>query len=268
MLIGADPTASMSPGSEHGFSLIEMLVAMVCATLVAGVLFAVLSYSTNETTHLNDKVESDQQGRIAMGYILGELHSSCLAKSFAPIQKGSGENKLVFVSAYSESSVLTSAELNEIEWVEGTHTLVDTVWPSAGSWPTFTYPKTAGTSHTHVIATNIEPIKTTVEPIKTTPIFQYFKYAEATTETSETPLTTLSGAHLEGVEKKLTEEEAKEAASVLISFVAAPHDGRTEHNAIFNHASQVNTNVALTSQVTFAFSVPNAETPVHDGPCQ
>jgi Tfp pilus assembly protein PilV len=57
------PTLSTLARSQHGYSLIELLVAMLSATVVAGALFAVLSFSTRETTTLADKVQADQLGR-------------------------------------------------------------------------------------------------------------------------------------------------------------------------------------------------------------
>jgi prepilin-type N-terminal cleavage/methylation domain-containing protein len=235
---------------EQGFSLIELLVAMVAATVVAGALFAVLNFSTTESATLSDKVQADQLGRVAMTRIDEELHSACISRAFVPIQEKSTATNLIFITAYSKEAEIAQAEKHEIKWEEATHTLRDYYAKSTGGTPpNFTYPAPTST----ILATN-------VTQAAGTPIFQYFAYATETTEGEKAPVSTLKTEHLPGAEVAagLNEKEASEASSVLISFNAAAASGKITRNRSTN----------LSSQVTFAFAVPNAETPIHDSPCQ
>jgi prepilin-type N-terminal cleavage/methylation domain-containing protein len=236
---------------EQGFSLIELLVAMVAATVVAGALFAVLNFSTTESATLSDKVQADQLGRVAMTRIDEELHSACISRAFVPIQEKSTSTNLIFITAYSKEAEIAQAEKHEIKWNEATHTLRDYYAKSTGGTsPNFTFP--ALTTNT-ILATN-------VTQAAGAPIFQYFAYATETTEGEKAPVSTLKTEHLPGAELAagLNEKEASEASSVLVSFNAAAASGKTTRNRSTN----------LSSQVTFAFAVPNSETPIHDSPCQ
>jgi Tfp pilus assembly protein PilW len=257
MLIDRLPAPSFAPG-EHGFSLIELLVAMLSATVVAGALFAVLNFSTTESSTLSDKVQADQLGRTAMTRIVDELHSACLAPKYKPIQEKSTESNLRFIDAYTEQAEIKEAEVHEIIWSKATSQLIDYHAKNNGgtSPATFTFPepsKEAKPEYT-VLATNL----TNMVEGKEVPIFQYFKYAEETTEGETAALSTLSTTPLSGAKAGLSAGEAGEAASVLISFNAAAADGKTTRNRSAN----------FSSQVTFAFSVPNSETPINDSPCQ
>jgi Tfp pilus assembly protein PilW len=241
---------------ERGFSLIELLVAMLSATIVAGALFAVLNFSTAESSTLSDKVQADQLGRVAMTRIDEELHSACIAPKFTPIQSESNESNLRFITAYSKEAVIPQAELHEIVWTKATGTLIDySAKNSGGEWPTFTFsePRTELNRKKSVLATNISKNGET-------PIFEYFKYASETTEGEKAAVSTLETTPLSGTKTVagLTTTEAGEAASVLVTFNAAAPDGKTARNRSTN----------LSSQVTFAFAVPNSETPIHDSPCQ
>jgi Tfp pilus assembly protein PilW len=249
-------SASPSPrivADERGFTLIELLVTMLTATVVAGALFAVLNFSTTETAALSDKVQADQLGRIAMTRIVNELHSACISPSFTPIQTTSSGSTLIFINAYSKSALIEQpeAEWHEVVWNEAGRTLTDLHTKSnAGSWPNFTFPATRTSS---LLANNITQNESGGKKI---PIFQYYSYATETESGETIPTTTLNSKPLSG--SKLTEGEADEAASVLVSFNAAPTNGKTAFNRSLN----------LSAQTTFAYSVPNSETPIHDAPCQ
>ena len=95
---------------DRGFTLMELLVSMLTATIVVGALFSILTISTGQTTLIADKVQANQLGRTAMTRIIDELHSSCLAAGFAPIQEKSNETELIFKNAYSEEAVLSNAK--------------------------------------------------------------------------------------------------------------------------------------------------------------
>ncbi|HEX5853878.1 MAG TPA: prepilin-type N-terminal cleavage/methylation domain-containing protein [Solirubrobacteraceae bacterium] len=236
---------------EQGFTLIELLVTMLTATVVAGALFAVLNLSTTQTAALSDKVQADQLGRIAMTRIVNALHSACIAPAFTPIQENSTGSKLIFITAYSEKALIPEAELHEITWSETLHTLTDShIKSTGGAWPDFTFPETRKSTP---LAQNITQNESGGKKL---PIFRYYSYATETTTGEAIPTTTLNSEPLPGT--KLSVGEAEEAASVLVSFNAAPTNGKTTFNRSVN----------LSAQTTFAYSVPNSETPIHDAPCQ
>ena len=250
------PTPSCRLADEHGFTLIELLVTMVTATVVAGALFAVLNFSTTETSTLSDKIQADQLGRIAMTRIVDELHSACISASFKPIQTNSSGSTLIFENVYSKNAApeQSEAEWHEIVWSESAHTLTDNhVKANGGSYPNFTYPATLTSTP---IASNITQNEESGG--KKVPIFQYYSYAEETASGEALPTTSLNTTALPGTKTKLSAKEAEEAASVLISFNAAATDGKTTLNRSLN----------LSTQTTFAYSVPNSETPINDAPCQ
>ena len=92
------------------------------------------------------------------------------------------------------------------------------------------------------------------------PIFQYYKYATtAGSAESGVPVGTLTQIELASKEE-LGATKAAEVASVLISFSA----GAVSTASTRRHGSVAD----FTNQVTLAFSAPNPETTIEDGPCQ
>jgi prepilin-type N-terminal cleavage/methylation domain-containing protein len=249
----------------RGYTLIELLVAMVAGIAVTGALFSILEVSLRQTSRLTDKVQTDQLGRTTVTNIVDELHSSCLSYGFAPIQGKSSESELRFITGYSKEPVIASATEHRIKWESSTETLTDYSYPTGGSWPAFTASTASSPTSKHV-ASNIR--QTVLANGEKVPIFQYYEYATAATSNSETPLGAIS---TKGLLKSSTEELKSEkeggspksasAASVQITFTQAPSDG-------YSTSTGLDRNVNFNDQVTLSFSVPNDETPIHDAPCQ
>ena len=286
----------ITPGirDDRGFTLIELLVSMLTATIVVGALFSILTISTGQTTLIADRVQANQLGRTAMTRIVDELHSSCLAAGFAPIQEKSNENELIFKNAYSEEAVLPNAKAAEeksktgtgvfehqIVWSSTAKTLTDFVYKStSGEGTEAVLPAVDYSSTTHEAA-NATPTKGVLLASKVTqteeknskgetvtvPIFQYYKYNIESTSSSSTPDSTLTPIEPKYIPlKKETEAGSKEekansaenTSSVLVSFRVAPVDGKIEHNQYID----------LSNQVTLAFSAPDTETPIKYSACE
>jgi prepilin-type N-terminal cleavage/methylation domain-containing protein len=277
MLNGKLTPVAPALADERGFTLIELLVSMLAAFVVTGALFAILEVSLQQTSLITDKVQANQLGRTAMTKLVDELHSACIAPGFKPIQPKSSGSEIVFKNAYSSEAVILNAKEAEpkaagtgvfehqIVWNSSAKTLTDFTYKSeSGEGTEATFPAVDYSSTTKE-AQNASPKKgvllasdvtQTEESGKPVAIFKYFKYNTEYSSTATSGLSTLKLLSLSSSE--LTEAEDNEAAAVVVSFRQAPVDNNSQRDRF----------VDLKDQVTFAFSVPNAETPVEDTPCE
>jgi Tfp pilus assembly protein PilW len=240
---------------EHGFTLIELLVAMVAGMAVIGALFGILEVSLHQTANLTDRVQSNQNGRIAMTRIIDALHSTCLSPEFKPIQESSSENDLSFVNAYSNEANIpyTAVSKHEIIWNKAAGTLTEKRYSAtSGTWPEYKFPTSA--TSTTLIASNIAESQ---EGGKSVPIFEYFKYNTTSSSASET-LTPLSTINPTRLTVPLSLSNAAITASVAVRFTAYPSDGDTLSGR----------GVDFRNQVTLAMSAPSSETPIEAEPCE
>jgi Tfp pilus assembly protein PilW len=237
--------------SEHGLTIIELLVSIVAGLVVLLALFSVLDVSLRHSTATQDRVQANQIGRVAMTKVVDEMHSACLSPSFTPVMPKSTANEFRFVSAYGSEAVLTKAYEHRIVFTENgkNGTLTDKIAPSnGGSWPKFSFPSNP---------TSEVKLAENVSAITGVPIFRYYKYASASESSGTLPLNTIDEEKSLFESIELGEKKAAETAAVNFSF----HTEATDRNTL-------NRGVDLSSQVTFSFSVPNSETPIHDAPCQ
>jgi prepilin-type N-terminal cleavage/methylation domain-containing protein len=240
---------------EDGFTLMELLVAMVAGVAVTGALFGVLEVSLHQTARLTDRVQATQLGRVAMTRVIDALHSTCISPEFRPVQEKSNGSELVFVNAYSSKAIIPTSEVSKhkIFWNKETGTLTDYSYPATeGAWPKYTFSGTASPASGTRIASNVAEAEEKGEKI---PIFQYFKYATTSESSALTPLSTIYPTRLT---VPLSAKEAETVASVLVRFTALPSDGNTA----------LNRGVEMRNQVTLAMSAPSSETPIEASPCE
>jgi Tfp pilus assembly protein PilW len=256
---------------DRGFTLVEVLVAMVTGLIVMGALFAILSVSVTQSARISEMAQSTQLGRTTMTRIQDELHSACVSPKFAPVKEGSNEGKLVLVNAYSEKAEVPATwtvrevtekgvkrqevegvRKDEIVFNEGAKTLTDTYSLGTGeSVGEYTF----GAGKAVKIGEN-------VTKIGATPIFKYYKYATTGTAGAGEASTTL--AETKPAAETFTKAEATSIAAVAVAFNTGPASSDTTLKARKEQARTAD----LTSMTTLAFSAPDAEATITGGPCE
>jgi prepilin-type N-terminal cleavage/methylation domain-containing protein len=73
--------ADVVPGEERGYSLVELLVVMVILGVVLSGLTAVFVSGSNASVDLNRRFEAQQQARLALDRIRGDIHCATAAQA-------------------------------------------------------------------------------------------------------------------------------------------------------------------------------------------
>jgi type II secretory pathway component PulJ len=202
---------------ERGFTLVEMLVTLATGIVVVLATLSVLDISVSQSSRIAERVDADQQGRLAMEKIMLELHSSCTAYEATPVREGSKAEKLEIVSQPSSKAYLTKVTKHAISYNEATHTLTDASFNSTNTLEQLNTPwnfSEVAASTTTLLTGVYKSVTKEGETVKTVPIFQYFKYVGG--GLSGTPMAT-----------PLSKEDAENTAEVTVSFTTAPTSGRT-----------------------------------------
>ncbi len=256
MLASHSPTRQLR--AEHGFTLMETLVAMVTGLLVSFAAFAFLQISVDQTSRATDYVQASQLGRIAMTHIVDELNSACLKSGFTPVLEKSTPEKLIFIDAFSKEAEIPYGQIqrHEITWEKEpgkeTGTLTDVKYVATGM-------DKEGTEYAWLEPPTKAKIGIRIGKNSSEPIFRYYEYGTEAKATSEAGVSPFKEIPLTAG-TKLTAPQAENVASVQVSFRALPTDGKAEET--------LGKSLDLRSQVTFAFSAPIAEPTITDEPCQ
>jgi hypothetical protein len=170
--------------SEDGFTLAELSVSMAAAVVVLIGLMTIMVVTLHQSQRTFTKVDATRQARTALGTIENELHSACLnGPQSIPIQAGSTGTSLTFLSYYGNN--VNPTPTWHVLTFSGT-TLTDASYTAVpnpaydGSGTNAQYLPGAGPTTTTLL-TNVYQQK---QGAQTLPVFQYFAYAQAGTDSS------------------------------------------------------------------------------------
>lgn len=219
--------------SDRGFSLIELLVAMLIGLIVSLAAFGMLEFTTSDVSRITERAHVDQTGRVALEKIMLQLHSACVAQSVTPIQAGSNAEKIKFISETSPlnkekepTSELGTVRLREVIYTPASGsaegTLIEKSRPSTGTPPEYKFTEKYSTEHEQVVKLLTGVKQTTNEETKLPiPVFQYYRYYQKSDTEPVYGQLDPAAMTITGSLKK-EEEEAKEIAKVTVSFTLAP----------------------------------------------
>ena len=218
-------------------TLVELLVATAMGTTVLAMVTFVLISTMHFTNRVASHVESNQNARLAMGKVIDQLHSSCVAYDYAPVKKESSGSTLIFTHQ-TGSAVQPTPVLSKISLTGGNLTQSD--YPATGgSAPSWTFATTAATTTT--LATN-------VSQIGTTPVFRYYAY-NTSGAISSTPLA-----------EPLTKENAESTVQVSVAFGAGPR--------MLKVAKDANAAASIQSSALLRLTPASFEAGPENSPCQ
>ena len=229
--------------SERGFTLIEVMVASMIAMVISGAALAIVIVSVHLGSNYTDRVDANQQGRLAMEKITQALNSSCVTPNQPPILAGSTGTSATF---YSGNSDLPGGTPNQIT-VSLASTqpapLLMSTQSLTGAAPAWTATATAP-----LVYTLVPYAAQSVLSGVTQPVFEYYSFTSGGA-ISTTALTVGSAG--------LTAAQAAATAEVLISYQALPSDSLSTSGRA----------VTFSDSVVFRLTPPSSATSAPNLPC-
>ena len=154
---------------QSGFTLVELLVVCLVSIIVVIALFTFQEVVLRGSNRVFAKVDATQRARTTLEQIESRLRSACLSENITPIQAGSTNTKLIFLSRYGSAASLTP-EKHEIALNTSTGVLTDTTYAvTGGTAPNWTFSST-GTSRR---------LLDHVTQVPGEPLFRYYAYGIA-----------------------------------------------------------------------------------------
>lgn len=208
---------------ESGFSLTELLTAMVIGSIVLWALMTLMTTGLVKSLEVSDRADAAQTGRSAMDRMTTLIDSSiCLdpisnvlavpplvgAQAASPptvpvAEAGSDSSKFGFYADLS--GVSDQPDKYTLTYDAAARTITESRFDSSGTLPNISIP--ASPTRTVVLATNVVQART--DAGAQLPIFRYYRYETNGTINGSAPMTT-----------PVVQDEANEAVRVVIAFKA------------------------------------------------
>jgi prepilin-type N-terminal cleavage/methylation domain-containing protein len=192
---------------ESGFTLPELLTAIVIGMVVLMAAFMLLDRTVASTARVSDRQEAVQRGRLTMELITRQLRSQVCLADDTPILAGD-DNSVTFYANLSSNP--NSAQKRALRYVASEKRIYEDVYNGTGTYPALTFPASPTTSKELLrpVAQADEKVGSTMTP---RPIFRYYRYVPATT----------TGA-LQQLTSPLTATTAAQVVMINVAFAALP----------------------------------------------
>lgn len=192
---------------ESGFTLTELLTAMVIGLVVLMAAFMLLDRTVASTARVSDRQEAVQRGRLTMELMTRQLRSQVCLADDTPILAGD-DNSVTFYANLSSNP--NSAQKRALRYVASEKRIYEDVYTGTGTYPALTFPASPTTSKELLrpVAQADEKVGSTMV---TRPIFRYYRYAPATT----------TGA-LQQLTSPLTATTAAQVVMINVAFATLP----------------------------------------------
>jgi prepilin-type N-terminal cleavage/methylation domain-containing protein len=178
---------------ESGFSLTELLVALVIGMIVLLASFMLLDRTISASGQIADRTEALQRGRLAMEQITRQLRSQVCVGNTVPMVAGTATS-VTFYADLSDASGTTPIKKRTLSYDTSTDTISESVVTGAGTYPALTF---TGAATTTPVLTKVEQI---MDGSTARPVFRYYGFTVGTTNGSLDLLATpLSAASLSRV---------------------------------------------------------------------
>lgn len=207
---------------ESGFSITELLTAMVIGSIVLWALMTLMTTGFTKSREVTDRAEAAQSARAALDRMVTLFDSSlCLEPPAGEFPKppligsapAQGANPAVVGSDGSYAAFY--ADLNGISdqpdrytltYDSGARTITERRYDSSGTIPNLSFP--ASPSQTRVLAANVVPARAADNSVL--PIFRYFRYGSGG-QVETTPMAVPVASSL-----------ANDAVRVIVAFQVVP----------------------------------------------
>ncbi len=210
-------------GSQRGFTLIELLVSMAIGSIISLTAVGLIVTTRNSGNRINEQIHIDQTARVAMENLMRNLHSACVVPEKPPVQSGSTESTLRFISATGQEAAVTPV-LHEVLFTASKEELKEKLYETNtgstyGEWTFKTSPATE-----RQLATGIQAITEKQGATERhVPVFRYYEYYQENTSTHVNPHPgELETEYLAASGSGLNTELAENVSKVTVAFRAAP----------------------------------------------
>ncbi|MEN3284603.1 MAG: hypothetical protein V7607_5743 [Solirubrobacteraceae bacterium] len=206
--------------SESGFSLIELLAALVIGMIVVLAAFDLIDSGLAVSSQVSARTDASQRGRGAVDRMTRTLRSQVCVNRVAPVVSATATQVTL---TFDLSNGTTVPKQARFVYSSAARTITQSTWDGSGAEPTLAFPG-AGRSET---------VLTDVDPEQTKPIFSYWAVRDGS-----------GGAQLDELVAPVAATDLDRIARIDVAFVAhasgqvepGPNNASTIEDSVFTRS--------------------------------
>jgi Tfp pilus assembly protein PilV len=210
--------------SESGFSLIELLAALMIGMIVVLAAFDLIDSSAALSGQVSARTDASQRGRGAVDRMTRTVRSQVCVNRAAPVVSATA-TQLTLTFDLSNGS--TAPKQARLAYSSASRTITQSTWDGSGAEPTLSFPG-AGRSETVLTDVDSEPTK---------PIFSYWALRDGS-----------GGTQLDELVPPVAATDLNRIARIDIAFVAhasgqvepGPNNASTIEDSVFTRSVDPN----------------------------
>jgi prepilin-type N-terminal cleavage/methylation domain-containing protein len=162
-----DRVRSIDARGEEGFTLPELLVAIVIGTMILMAAFGLLDTTVSVGTKVNKRVDATQRGRTAMAIIVRDLRSQVCLPGDPPDAslRGASDTSVDVYTDLGNGSAATPPQRRTITFDPTTRRITESIYTPSGSGGSYVFPTTPTVTRTLLSDVALDG---------TTPVFRYY----------------------------------------------------------------------------------------------
>jgi prepilin-type N-terminal cleavage/methylation domain-containing protein len=205
-----DRLRSIDARGEEGFTLPELLVAIVIGTVVALAAFGLLDTAVGVGTKVNKRVDATQRGRSAMSIITRDLRSQVCLPGDPPAAslRAASDTSVDVYADLGNGSTATPPQRRTITFDAAGRRITENIYTPTGSAGSYVFPTTPTVTRTLV---------TDVVQDGTTPVFRYYPVDTTPDDDTQSPAAMAATAGLAAT-------ALSDVARIVIVFKVFPAD--------------------------------------------
>jgi prepilin-type N-terminal cleavage/methylation domain-containing protein len=197
---------------ESGFTLPELLTAIIIGLLIIFAAFDLLDTTLSVGSKVTKRVDATQRGRTALDRITRDLRSQVCLPGDTPVDSliGASDNSVDIYADLTDGSGARPPQRRTITFNPTARTLSESIYTPTGSPGSYTFPSAP---------TSTQTLLTDVVQSATTPVFQFYPL-DATPDDNVDP-TAIDGS------TALDANELDTVVRIAVTFKALPTGGST-----------------------------------------
>jgi prepilin-type N-terminal cleavage/methylation domain-containing protein len=223
----------VDPRGEAGYSLVELLVAMMVGSVVLMAIFLIIDTLVVQSARVQDRIDNVQRGRAAMENMTQTLRAQVCLGAGIPAITQADDNSVTYYADLGDENFTPNKYRLVYDPATSGGTITEYVYQGSGTPPAMTFPNNPTRQRTLITNATRYTDPSTNQVV---PVFRYYAFTSQPVTPNQLQTTPLDGSP-----SSTAANAAAKTVKVSISFTANPTRQTNKTQSLFQNYVYVRT---------------------------